>query len=103
MDLASLGSLGKIAGVAGIAIGAMVLLVPQLIAKAPKAKPEQIALFRLVAVGAFAIASSGIVASILGSAGTQVEVGPCSAGAVSDAAGNTINCGTVPSPPKATP
>jgi hypothetical protein len=103
MDLASLGSLGKIAGVAGIAIGAVVLLVPQLIAKAPGAKPEQIALFRLIAIGAFAIGALGIVASILGSGGAQVTPAPCSVGAGRDASGNTINCGTVPVPAKATP
>jgi hypothetical protein len=100
MDLATL---GKIAGVAGVAIGAMVLLVRPLIAKAGKAKPEQIALFRLIAIGAFAIGALGIAASVLGSGGTHVEVGACGVGAGRDASGNTINCGTVPSPAKSTP
>ena len=104
MDLSSLGSLGKVAGVGGIAIGAVVLLVRPLIDKAGKAKPEQVALFRLIAIGAFAIGVLGIVAWVLGSGGgTHVDVGPCAVGAGRDASGNTVNCGTVPSPPKATP
>jgi hypothetical protein len=49
MDLSSLASLGKVAGMGGIAIGAVVLLVRPLIDKAGKAKPEQLALFRLIA------------------------------------------------------
>ena len=105
MDLSSLASLGKLAGVGGIAIGAVVLLVRPLIDKAGKAKPEQLALFRLIAIGAFAIGVLGIVAWVMGTGGgsTHVDVAPCAVGAGRDASGNTVNCGTVPSPPKATP
>jgi hypothetical protein len=66
MDLSSLASLGKLAGMGGIAIGAVVLLVRPLIDKAGKAKPEQLALFRLIAIGAFAIGVLGIVAWAMG-------------------------------------
>jgi len=103
MDLSSLASLGKFAGIGGIAIGAMVLLVRQLVDKATKAKPEQLALFRLIAIGAFAIGALGIVAWAIGGGGTHVEVGACGVGAGRDASGNTINCGAVPSPLKANP
>ena len=99
MDLAAL---GKIAGIGGIAIGAMVLLVRPLIDKAIKAKPEQLALFRLIALGAFAIGALGIGAWALGgSSGTRVDVGPCAVGSGRDASGNTVNCGTIPNVPKA--
>ena len=79
MDLSSLASLGKVAGVGGIAIGAVVLLVRPLIDKAGKAKPEQLALFRLIAIGAFAIGVLGIVAWAMGTGGgsTHVDVAPC--------------------------
>src|ERR1700724_264755 len=79
MDLSSLASLGKVAGVGGIAIGAVVLLVRPLIDKAGKAKPEQLALFRLIAIGAFAIGVLGIVAWVMGTGGgsTHVDVAPC--------------------------
>ena len=79
MDLSSLASLGKVAGVGGIAIGAVVLLVRPLIDKAGKAKPEQLALFRLIAIGAFAIGVLGIVAWVMGPGGgsTHVDVAPC--------------------------
>jgi hypothetical protein len=106
MDLSSLASLGKIAGIGGIAIGAMVLLVRPLIDKANKAKSQQLALFRLVAIGAFAIGALGIVAWATGGGGgdgTHVDVGACGVGAGRDASGNTVNCGTVPSPPKVSP
>lgn len=103
MDLSYLGSLGKVAGVGGIAIGAMVLLVRALIAKAGKAKAEQIALFRHIAIGAFVIGALGIIASVASSGGTHINIGPCGVGAGHDASGNTLICGTVPSPPKATP
>lgn len=104
MDLSSLGSLGKIGGLSGIAIGAVVLLVRPLIEKAGKAKPEQLALLRLIAIGAFAIGGLGILVSVLDSGGgTHVDVGPCGVGAGRDASGNSVSCGAVPSPPKATP
>jgi hypothetical protein len=106
MDLSSLASLGKLAGLGGIAIGAVVLLVRPLIDKAGKAKPEQLALFRLIAIGAFAIGVLGIVAwAIMGIGGgsPHVDVAPCAVGAGRDASGNTVSCGTVPSPHKTTP
>ena len=106
MDLSSLASLGKLAGMGGIAIGAVVLLVRPLIDKAGKAKPEQLALFRLIAIGAFAIGVLGIVAWAMGTGGgssTHIDVAPCAVGAGRDASGNTVNCGTVPSPQEATP
>jgi hypothetical protein len=97
-----LAALGKIAGIGGIAIGAVVLLVRPLIDKAAKAKPGQLALFRLIAIGAFAIGVLGIGAWALnGSGGGHVDVSPCAVGAGRDASGNTVNCGTAPSPRKA--
>ncbi len=98
MDLSSL---GRIAGLGGIAIGAVVTIVRQLIGKSTKANPEQLALFRLIAIGAFAIGVLGIFAWAAG--GTRVDVGPCAVGSGHDASGNTVSCGTVPSLPKAPP
>jgi quinol-cytochrome oxidoreductase complex cytochrome b subunit len=98
MDISSLASLGKIAGVGGIAIGAVVLLVRPLIDRAHKAKPEQIAFYRLIAIGAFAIGIIGLIMWGLGGAGgTHVDAGPCGVAAGRDASGNAVTCGTVPS------
>jgi hypothetical protein len=97
VDLSALGKIG------GIAIGAVVLMVRPLIDKAAKAKPEQLALFRLIAIGAFASGALGIVAWALGgNGGKSLHVEPCAIGSGRDASGNTVNCGTVPSAPKAT-
>jgi hypothetical protein len=95
-------ALGKIAGIGGIAIGAVVLLVRPVIDKAAKAKSQQLALFRLIAIGAFAIGVLGIGAwALSASSGTHVDVGPCAVGSGRDASNNTITCGTTPSFPKA--
>ncbi len=97
MDLVKLGT---VAGIGGIAVGAVVMIVRAVIAKSGKTTPEQLALYRLIAIGAFVIGGLGIVASMAGGGGatttTTVTVGACAAGAAHDATGNKINCGTVP-------
>jgi len=107
MDLSSLASLGKVAGVGGIAIGAVVLLVRPLIDKAGKAKPEQLALFRLIAsvhsLSACWASSHGRWVLVAAARTSMLRHAPCAVGAGRDAPGNTVNCGTVPSPQKATP
>jgi hypothetical protein len=100
MDLVSL---GQIAGLGGIAIGAVVLLVRPLIAKVDKAKPEQLALLRLIAVGAFAIGVLGMVAWAGG--GTHVTAGQGGYAAGRDMSGNTFTPAPagVTAPPATTP
>jgi hypothetical protein len=63
LDLAQLEPLGKVAGIGGIAIGAVVLIIRDVIAKTSIASARQrAALLRLMAIGAFGIGALGIVA-----------------------------------------
>lgn len=62
VDLSSLAELGKIAGLAGVAIGMIVLLVRPIIDRASSLPEAQRGpMFRLIAIGAFAVGAVGIV------------------------------------------
>jgi O-antigen/teichoic acid export membrane protein len=88
----SLATLGSIAGLGGIAIGAVVLLLRPMIDKSGKAKPEVLGLFRLIAIGAFAIGALGVLVwGLSGSGATQVTAGSCAV-AGRDQSRNTVNC-----------
>ncbi len=107
MDLSSLAELGKVAGVAGVAIGMIVLLVRPMIAGAKDLRPaERAPMFRLLAVGAFAIGALGIVAWLLasvagapggGSGNCNITSGGIGSG------GNKLNCDFLPPAPAAKP
>jgi len=98
MDLSSLAELGKVAGVAGVAIGMIVLIARPMIEGAkdlPRA--ERAPMFRLIAVGAFAIGGLGILAWLIASvAGPPVGGGAggnCNvmSGGIGSG-GNKVNC-----------
>jgi hypothetical protein len=104
MDLSSLAELGKVAGVAGVAIGMIVLIARPMIEGAkdlPRA--ERAPMFRLIAVGAFAIGGLGILAwliasvagpPVVGSAGGNCNVMSGGIGS----GGNKVHCDLSPSP-----
>ncbi len=108
MDLSSLAELGKTAGVAGVAIGMIALVAPQFIKGASSLpRAERAPMFRLVAVGAFAIGAFGILAWLLASVTggpSGAPGGNCSiASGGIGSGGNTVNCGSSPSAPAPKP
>jgi len=97
MDLSSLAELGKVAGVAGVAIGLIALLAPKFIKGASSLpRAEQAPMFRLVAIGAFAIGALGIIAWVIAGVqlGTRVTTGNCGIATSGTATSNSVNCGS---------
>ena len=95
LDLSSLAELGKIAGLAGLAIGMIVLLVRPIIDRASSLPDAQRGpIFRLIAIGAFAVGAIGIVAWALAgmTIGPAVTSGGCGIATSGSATTNTLNC-----------
>jgi hypothetical protein len=102
MDLSSLAELGKVAGIGGLAIGMVVFVAGRMIEGAndlPRA--ERAPTFRLIAVGAFAIAGLGILAWLIATVAappTSGSGGNCNVTSDGIASGgNKINCDFLPS------
>jgi hypothetical protein len=108
MDLSSLAELGKVAGIGGLAIG-MIVLIARLMIERTKDLPraERGPTFRLIAIGAFAIGSLGILAWLIAtvaappSGGSGGNCNVTSAGIGSG--GNKANCDFSPSTPAGKP
>jgi len=98
MDLSSLAEVGKVAGVAGVAIGMIVLLVRPIVDRSSSLpRAERGPLFRLIAIGSFAIGGLGIVAWLVAGLTRVPIVGPAGncniqAGGIGSG-GNSTNCG----------
>jgi hypothetical protein len=96
LDLSSLAELGKVAGVAGVAIGMIVLIVRPMVEGAkdlPDA--ERAPMFRMIAIGAFAIGGLGILAWLVANIAAPPAGGGGKCSATSGgffSGGNKVDC-----------
>jgi hypothetical protein len=107
MDLSSLAELGKVAGVGGIAIGMIVLIIRPMIEGAkglPRA--ERAPIFRLMAIGSFAIGGLGILAWLIATVAAPPSGGGGNCNVTSGgigSGGNELDCNFLSTAPEKKP